>query len=202
MAWYNFAQGKLHRRHGRRTAHLRQSPRASALGPAQRARARPRHPSQQTAGLSTAFQESYLMPTLVARLAIFFGALAALLVCVGLYGTLAYRVHPPHRRNRRPPCPRRAASSSPLDDPARLPSPPRHRPCRRLASGLVHRALHVHHALRALPTRPVELRRRRHRSHPRLPHRRIHSRAPRCLRRSHAHPAHRMNVRSRKKTTV
>ena len=33
------------------------------------------------------------MPALVARLAVFFGCLAALLVAVGLYGTLAYRVN-------------------------------------------------------------------------------------------------------------
>ncbi len=43
--------------------------------------------------LQTGFEETYLMPALFARLAIFFGALAALLVAVGLYGTLAYRVN-------------------------------------------------------------------------------------------------------------
>ncbi len=43
--------------------------------------------------LSTGFQDTYLMPALFARLAVFFGALAALLVAVGLYGTLAYRVN-------------------------------------------------------------------------------------------------------------
>ena len=42
--------------------------------------------------LQTGFEETYLMPALFARLAIFFGGLAALLVAVGLYGTLAYRV--------------------------------------------------------------------------------------------------------------
>jgi predicted permease len=42
--------------------------------------------------LRTGFEETYLMPALFARLAIFFGALAATLVAVGLYGTLAYRV--------------------------------------------------------------------------------------------------------------
>jgi predicted permease len=42
--------------------------------------------------LQTGFEETYLMPALFARLAIFFGALAATLVAVGLYGTLAYRV--------------------------------------------------------------------------------------------------------------
>ncbi len=43
--------------------------------------------------LSSAFEGTYLMPALVARLAVFFGGLAALLVAVGLYGTLAYRVN-------------------------------------------------------------------------------------------------------------
>lgn len=43
--------------------------------------------------LRTGFEQSYLMPALFARLAVFFGALAALLVSVGLYGTLAYRVN-------------------------------------------------------------------------------------------------------------
>jgi predicted permease len=42
--------------------------------------------------LQAGFEETYLMPALFARLAIFFGALAATLVAVGLYGTLAYRV--------------------------------------------------------------------------------------------------------------
>ncbi len=42
--------------------------------------------------LSTAYQQGYSMSALVARLAIFFAALAALLVAVGLYGTLSYRV--------------------------------------------------------------------------------------------------------------
>jgi predicted permease len=43
--------------------------------------------------LSAAFEESYQIPTLVARLAVFFGCLAALLVAIGLYGTLAYRLN-------------------------------------------------------------------------------------------------------------
>jgi predicted permease len=42
--------------------------------------------------LKADFEETYLMPALFARLAIFFGVLAAALVAVGLYGTLAYRV--------------------------------------------------------------------------------------------------------------
>jgi predicted permease len=43
--------------------------------------------------LSAAFAQTYQMPALYARLAVFFGCLAALLVAVGLYGTLAYRVN-------------------------------------------------------------------------------------------------------------
>jgi predicted permease len=42
--------------------------------------------------LQTGFEQTYLMPALFARLAIFFGALAATLAALGLYGTLAYRV--------------------------------------------------------------------------------------------------------------
>jgi len=39
------------------------------------------------------FESSYAQPTMFARLAGFFGALAALLVATGLYGTLAYRTN-------------------------------------------------------------------------------------------------------------
>jgi len=52
----------------------------------------PNAPVQKPMVLSAQFEESYLMPTLFARLGAFFGGLAALLVAVGLYGTLAYRV--------------------------------------------------------------------------------------------------------------
>ncbi len=52
----------------------------------------PNAPLQKPALLSQGFEETYLMPTLFARLGAFFGGLAALLVAVGLYGTLAYRV--------------------------------------------------------------------------------------------------------------
>ena len=38
------------------------------------------------------FAETYITPTLFARLAVGFGILAVLLVASGLYGTLAYRV--------------------------------------------------------------------------------------------------------------
>jgi predicted permease len=52
----------------------------------------PNAPVQSPMVLSAQFEESYLMPALFARLGAFFGSLAALLVAVGLYGTLAYRV--------------------------------------------------------------------------------------------------------------
>lgn len=42
--------------------------------------------------LSAVFAQTYLMPALFARLAVFFAVLAALLVAVGLYGALSYRV--------------------------------------------------------------------------------------------------------------
>ena len=92
MAWYNFAQGNSI---GDMDVELRTSGNPLALLPSVQRTVReldPDIPLNKPQVLSTAFQESYLMPTLVARLAIFFGALAALLVCVGLYGTLAYRV--------------------------------------------------------------------------------------------------------------
>lgn len=53
----------------------------------------PNIPLDKPEVLSEAFAQTYLMPALYARLAIFFAALAALLVAVGLYGTLAYRVN-------------------------------------------------------------------------------------------------------------
>jgi predicted permease len=53
----------------------------------------PNVPLQKPMVLSAQFEESYLMPAIFARLAVFFGGLAALLVAVGLYGTLAYRVN-------------------------------------------------------------------------------------------------------------
>jgi predicted permease len=52
----------------------------------------PNAPVQSPMVLSAQFEETYLMPALFARLGAFFGGLAALLVAVGLYGTLAYRV--------------------------------------------------------------------------------------------------------------
>jgi predicted permease len=52
----------------------------------------PNAPVQKPMVLASQFEETYLMPALFARLGAFFGLLAALLVAVGLYGTLAYRV--------------------------------------------------------------------------------------------------------------
>lgn len=53
----------------------------------------PNAPVQDPKVLEAQFAETWLMPALFARLGAFFGGLAALLVAVGLYGTLAYRVN-------------------------------------------------------------------------------------------------------------
>lgn len=53
----------------------------------------PDAPLQSPMVLQAQFEASYQTHTLFARLGAFFGALAALLVAVGLYGTLAYRVN-------------------------------------------------------------------------------------------------------------
>jgi predicted permease len=53
----------------------------------------PNAPLQDPKVLQAEFAETYQMPALFARLGGFFGGLAALLVAVGLYGTLAYRVN-------------------------------------------------------------------------------------------------------------
>jgi len=53
----------------------------------------PNTPVNDPKVLATEFADGYAMPALTARLAGFFGGLAALLVAVGLYGTLAYRVN-------------------------------------------------------------------------------------------------------------
>ena len=49
-------------------------------------------PLQQPMTQAAQFAETYITPTLFARLALGFGILASLLVASGLYGTLAYRV--------------------------------------------------------------------------------------------------------------
>ena len=52
----------------------------------------PNLPMQKPMTQRAQFDESFSQPRLFARLAMFFGLLAALLVATGLYGTLAYRV--------------------------------------------------------------------------------------------------------------
>jgi predicted permease len=52
----------------------------------------PNLPMQKPLTQRAVFDESFSQPRLFARLAMFFGLLAALLVATGLYGTLAYRV--------------------------------------------------------------------------------------------------------------
>jgi predicted permease len=53
----------------------------------------PNLPLQRPLTQQAQFEESYAEQTLLARLAIFFGALAAVLVAIGLYGTLSYRIN-------------------------------------------------------------------------------------------------------------
>jgi predicted permease len=92
MAWYNFAQSNSI---GDMDVELRTSGNPLAMLPSVLRTVRqldPNIPLNKPQILGNAFEESYRTPTLVARLAVFFGALAALLVCVGPYGTLAYRV--------------------------------------------------------------------------------------------------------------
>ena len=52
----------------------------------------PNLPMQKPMTQRAQFDESFSQPRLFARLSMFFGLLAALLVATGLYGTLAYRV--------------------------------------------------------------------------------------------------------------
>jgi ABC-type antimicrobial peptide transport system permease subunit len=52
----------------------------------------PNLPMQKPMTQRAQFDESFAQPRLFARLSIFFGLIAALLVATGLYGTLAYRV--------------------------------------------------------------------------------------------------------------
>jgi predicted permease len=53
----------------------------------------PNAPLEEPVTQQTEFEMSYSQPAMFARLAGFFGALAALLVATGLYGTLAYRTN-------------------------------------------------------------------------------------------------------------
>jgi hypothetical protein len=91
-AWYCYQQDPDL---GNMDVEVRASGDAAALLPAVGRIVReldPNAPIQKPMVLAAQFEKSYLMPTLFARLGAFFGDLAALLVVVGLYGTLAYRV--------------------------------------------------------------------------------------------------------------
>jgi predicted permease len=93
MAWFSYQQRKVI---PSMDVELRVQGAPMALLPAIRRIVRdldPSAPLYKPALLAAGFEETYAMPALFARLAVFFGALAALLVAVGLYGTLAYRVN-------------------------------------------------------------------------------------------------------------
>jgi predicted permease len=93
MAWYCFLQDPIL---GRMDVEVRAVGDPRALLPEVQRIVReldPNAPVEDPMVLKAQFEESYLTPTLFARLGAFFGALAALLVAVGLYGTLAYRVN-------------------------------------------------------------------------------------------------------------
>jgi len=93
MAWYSYRQDQTIQN---MDVEVRATGDPMALLPAIRRIVRdldPNAPLDKPQLLQTGFEETYLMPALFARLAIFFGVLAALLVAVGLYGTLAYRVN-------------------------------------------------------------------------------------------------------------
>ncbi len=94
MAWYGYQQGNIIGRN--MDVEVRASGDPMAFLTAARRIVHsldPNAPLDKPQLLQTGFEETYLMPALFARLAVFFGALAALLVAVGLYGTLAYRVN-------------------------------------------------------------------------------------------------------------
>jgi predicted permease len=93
MAWYSYQQDSTIEN---MDVEVRTSGNPLALLPEIRRIVReldPNAPIQQPKVLEAQFAESYLMPALFARMGAFFGGLAALLVAVGLYGTLAYRVN-------------------------------------------------------------------------------------------------------------
>ena len=93
MAWYSYQQSQSI---GMMDVEVRTSGDPLALLPGVRRIVReldPNTPLQDPTVLQTEFAETYAMPALFARLGGFFGGLAALLVAVGLYGTLAYRVN-------------------------------------------------------------------------------------------------------------
>jgi len=93
MAWYSYQQSRAI---GMMDVEVRTVGEPLALLPEVRRIVReldPNAPLQDPTVLQAEFAETYQMPALFARLGGFFGGLAALLVAVGLYGTLAYRVN-------------------------------------------------------------------------------------------------------------
>jgi predicted permease len=93
MAWFSYQQSDSI---GMMDAEVRTAGDPLALLPEVRRIVReldPNAPLQDPSVLEAEFAETYQMPALFARLGGFFGGLAALLVAVGLYGTLAYRVN-------------------------------------------------------------------------------------------------------------
>ena len=92
MAWYTYRQFEAA---FPMDVEMRVSGNPLAVLPAARRVVRdidPNIPLDDPQVLSAMFAQTYLMPALFARLAVFFAVLAALLVAVGLYGSLAYRV--------------------------------------------------------------------------------------------------------------
>ncbi|MGH9588672.1 MAG: ABC transporter permease [Acidobacteriaceae bacterium] len=92
MAWYSYRQFEAA---FPMDVEMRVSGNPLAVLPAARRVVRdmdPNIPLDDPEVLSAVFAQTYLMPALFARLAVFFAALAALLVAVGLYGALSYRV--------------------------------------------------------------------------------------------------------------
>jgi predicted lysophospholipase L1 biosynthesis ABC-type transport system permease subunit len=93
MAWYSFLQDPSP---GDMDVEVRAAGDPVRLLPEVRRIVReldPNAPVQDPKVLQAQFAEDYVVPQLLARLGAFFGGLAALLVAVGLYGTLAYRVN-------------------------------------------------------------------------------------------------------------
>lgn len=93
MAWYSYQQDPAPQP---MDVEMRVSGNPNAVLPEVRKLVRqmaPDIPLDKPEVLGEAFRQTYLMPALFARLATFFAALAALLVAVGLYGSLSYRVN-------------------------------------------------------------------------------------------------------------
>jgi predicted permease len=93
MAWYSYQQSESI---GNMDVEIRAAGDPQALLPAIRSVVRqidPNIPLGKPQVLAAAYEDGYMMSALVARLAVFFGGLAALLVAIGLYGTLSYRVN-------------------------------------------------------------------------------------------------------------